>query len=88
MISAVYEPGKRRITVSGHAGQAPRGRDIVCAAASILAYTLIEGGADAEELGAGALRLTGHGRELRLIAGGYRLLAENYPQNIRFEVKK
>ena len=30
------------LSVSGHAGMAERGRDIVCAAASILAYTLAE----------------------------------------------
>lgn len=28
------------LTVKGHAGQAPTGQDIVCSAASILAYTL------------------------------------------------
>lgn len=32
--------GERRITVSGHAGYAPAGQDIVCAAVSALAYAL------------------------------------------------
>lgn len=31
---------KNGITLSGHAGYAPRGQDIVCAAISILTYTL------------------------------------------------
>lgn len=88
MISVTYEPGVPRLSLTGHAQQAPKGRDIVCAAASILAYTLTEGGAEAEELRGGGLRLTGNGRDLRLIAGGYRLLAENYPKNIRFEVNE
>lgn len=32
--------GERRITVSGHAGYAPAGQDIVCAAVSALMYAL------------------------------------------------
>lgn len=32
--------GERRITVSGHAGYAPVGQDIVCAAVSALTYAL------------------------------------------------
>lgn len=32
--------GERRITVSGHAGHAPAGQDIVCAAVSALTYAL------------------------------------------------
>lgn len=32
--------GERRITVSGHAGYAPAGQDIVCAAVSALTYAL------------------------------------------------
>ena len=31
-----------RLTVKGHAGQADRGQDIVCASASILAYTVAQ----------------------------------------------
>lgn len=34
--------GSNGITISGHAGYAPRGRDIVCAAVSALTYTLQE----------------------------------------------
>lgn len=89
MIRAVYEREGPVLTLSGHALHAPKGEDIVCAAASILAYTLIEGGAEAEELADGSLRLSGEDRDaFRLIAGGFRLLAYNYPENIRFEVKK
>lgn len=32
--------GRRQITVSGHAGYAEKGHDIVCAAVSILIYNL------------------------------------------------
>lgn len=88
MISVIYEPGVPRLKLSGHAGYAPSGSDIVCAAASILAYTLAEGGAEIEERSDGGMYITGNRRGMELIAGGYRLLAENYPKNVRFEVNE
>lgn len=88
MISVIYSPAEGSLRLSGHAMQASRGRDIVCAAASILAYTLEAGGADSRETPEGALLITGQRPAVSLIAGGYKLLAENYPQNIRFEVKQ
>ena len=39
MICAVF--GENRVTLRGHAGYAPPGEDIVCAAASALAFALI-----------------------------------------------
>ena len=36
------ESGSITLKLSGHAGQAERGQDIVCAAASILAYTVAQ----------------------------------------------
>lgn len=36
MIRAVF--GRDRVTVMGHAGYAPKGQDIVCAAASALVF--------------------------------------------------
>ena len=39
MIRAVF--GRDRVTVMGHAGYAPKGQDIVCAAASALVFALI-----------------------------------------------
>ena len=39
MIRAVF--GRDRVTVMGHAGYAPKGQDIVCAAASALVFSLI-----------------------------------------------
>lgn len=41
MIRAVFRP-PYRLTVSGHARYGPAGKDIVCAAASVLWYTLCE----------------------------------------------
>lgn len=40
MIEAVYYRKDNRLTVTGHAGSAEPGKDLVCAAASMLAYTL------------------------------------------------
>lgn len=42
MLTITFYAGSRgqRMTLSGHAGAAPRGKDLVCAAASILACTL------------------------------------------------
>lgn len=40
MIQATYYRKYHRLTVTGHAGSAEPGYDLVCASASILAYTL------------------------------------------------
>ena len=40
MIQVVYYHDLNRVTVTGHAGSAEKGHDLVCASASMLAYTL------------------------------------------------
>ena len=40
MIAVTYDRKGHRVTVSGHAGYAERGEDILCAAASMLLHTL------------------------------------------------
>ena len=40
MIQAVYYRSYNRVTVTGHANSAEPGHDLVCASASMLAYTL------------------------------------------------
>ena len=40
MIEVIYYRKYNRLTVTGHAGAADPGQDLVCASASILAYTL------------------------------------------------
>lgn len=42
MIRAVYDRPAHRVTVTGHAGAAPHGEDLVCAAVSALVCTLAE----------------------------------------------
>ena len=40
MIQVVYHRKYNRLTVTGHAGSGEPGHDLVCAAASVLAYTM------------------------------------------------
>lgn len=42
MIRAVYDRPAHRVTVTGHAGTAPHGENLVCAAVSALLCTLAE----------------------------------------------
>ena len=42
MVDIVYYRRFNRVTVRGHAGTAPAGQDLVCAAVSTLTYTLAE----------------------------------------------
>lgn len=42
MIEIIYHRRYHRVTVMGHAGTAPAGEDLVCAAVSGLCYTLAE----------------------------------------------
>lgn len=42
MTKVTCEPQSFRITIEGHSGSAPKGEDLVCAAASMLGLTLAE----------------------------------------------
>ena len=41
MISVMLDVEGMRLEIKGHAGSAPKGQDMVCAAVSTLAYTLL-----------------------------------------------
>lgn len=86
------------LRVQGHAGYAAQGSDIVCAAASMLAFTLAEAvraqlcALPVVECEQGAFALEVHVRQdeqqtlrvmLETIHAGYRLLAERYPEHVR-----
>ena len=53
MIKVRFEKADKNLvlTVKGHAGQAEHGKDIVCSAASILAYTVAQSVADMRDAG-------------------------------------
>lgn len=91
MIRAVFRP-PYQLKVSGHARYAPRGKDIVCAGASVLWYTLREALDDAVAEGHGtvtygkytATYTPNDGAEVEMAAvfraiwRGYLLLAAQY----------
>lgn len=51
MIKAMYHRGRQRLTVDGHAQSGEPGHDLVCASASILAYTFVSCVRNAVEAG-------------------------------------
>ena len=79
-----YSPDARRLRLTGHAGAGEPGRDIVCAALSILMYSLVASGAEGRvERGEAELLLPD--RDVDVALCGFRLLAENFPQNVEFK---
>lgn len=95
MIEITHHPG--RITIVGHAGYAPHGQDIVCAAVSALVQTFA---ASVEELTTDGLligendqgqiqliqyRKLSEGAQLLLASFfvGIRMIADSYPSNLK-----
>lgn len=79
-----YSPAARRLSLTGHAGAGERGTDPVCAALSILVYALLDAGAEGRvERGEAELLLPD--RDVDVALRGFRLLAENFPQNVEFK---
>ena len=86
MIRAVF--GRDRVTVTGHAGYAPKGQDIVCAAASALVFALIGSLRQEENLREVVIRpgyVTAAAKELELVRCGLAQLAAQYPQCVEVE---
>lgn len=84
MTRVEYSPAARRLRLTGHAGAGERGSDPVCAALSILVYALLDAGAEGRvERGEAELRLPAADVDVAL--RGFRLLAENFPQNVEFK---
>ena len=80
-----YRPATRHLSMRGHAGAAESGADPVCAALSIVACALVDAGA-AGELSDGAAELTLPDADVSLALRAFRLLAENFPGNVRYDV--
>ena len=95
MIVITHKPG--RITINGHAGYAPIGQDIVCAAVSALVQTFL---ASVEELTQDEIKalrdvqgqiqtiqyrnLTAQGQVLLdSFFVGIRMIADSYPSNLK-----
>ena len=74
-----------RLEASGHAGYAPAGQDIVCAGASTLMQTLCALLAGEEGTRSGVWDEPGGPRlAFEFAKAGFALLAERYPDNVRF----
>ena len=50
MIEIKFVPENLEVKISGHAGQAEKGKDIVCSAVSILFYTLAQAVMDSTDM--------------------------------------
>lgn len=84
------EIGRDHLLVTGHAGYAERGQDIVCAGVSVLSQALgqalIDMGIETDRIkfspGEAEIRFVPDSRTdgaMRLIRAGFRLLAASYP---------
>ena len=88
MIQAVFDGA--HVTVCGHAGHAPAGQDIVCAAVSALVYALAgrlreTGRLERFQSAPGYAEIAGTGdcaREFALVRCGLALLARQYPGRV------
>lgn len=102
MIKIIYvadpEGGKLTMRAEGHAGYAPAGQDIVCAAVSCLMQTLAYSAAEDERTSSciyqgkeGPVENVEAGDSVlmrdkfELVADGLDLLAEQYPENVNFK---
>ena len=102
MIKIIYvadpEGGKLTMRAEGHAGYAPAGQDIVCAAVSCLIQTLAYSAAEDEHTSSciyqgeeGPVLNVEAGDSVlmrdkfELVADGLDLLAEQYPENVNFK---
>lgn len=95
MITIIYGEKEHDMILqaSGHAGYAPKGQDIVCAAVSCLMQTLaysVDGGtATRDPDGDNVLRVQAAQSfdtlaKFELVTDGLMLLAQQYPENVRF----
>lgn len=92
-INYCREGDRHRLAVNGHAGQAPRGQDIVCAGISAISFALLgylqQCEAEIREIsgGGGSLTVDCTGGErvenaFDMALVGYLTIAKNYPQNV------
>lgn len=99
MINVTYNRRETTLTVKGHAQSAPKGEDLICSAASILAFTAIAAVQDNSDKF--LPRITQHDGEIRIacsptssfitpcrrvldtINTGFEILANEYPDYVR-----
>ena len=96
MLTVKYHAGPDVLSIDmdGHAGTAPKGQDLVCAAGSILAYTIAACINPTDPLakidinpGSTHISCSYNYQSLAqfdTVAGGFRLLAGAYPNHVKF----
>ena len=98
MIEVIYKRGRHSLSVRGHAYSGAAGHDLVCASASILAYTFIANVQNAERqwddmpearyIAPPADKAEALSVILDGIVTGFSLLADSYPDNISIRILK
>ena len=95
MITITHSPGS--IKVSGHAGYAPPGQDIVCASVSALTQVFVESVKELTtdkikceiESGNAVIHYGNLGERAKLLRDsfllGVKMIAESYPDHVRIE---
>ena len=95
MIEILYKTQNIKLNISGHAGYAEKGKDIVCAAVTTLACTLEKcmekAGEGSCEWKEGETCFTAEGTEnlrqnFETVVTGHQMLAEEFPEYIAFSV--
>ena len=87
MIRGIYDEQKLALVLSGHADYAPKGKDIVCAGVSALAFAYANhiGGYKKDQRGM-VLRAKGTNETekaaFKAILNGLQLIAREYPENL------
>ena len=92
MTRVLYDPAAPEMVFSGHAGAGTYGQDPVCAALSMLMFTLLEAlpaeGVERHLADAYCRVRGGCAETYGVIAAGLRLLAAEYPEHVCLEVKR
>ena len=84
MIRILYD-GKTRMEITGHAGSAPKGQNLICAAVTALALTLGENGEKVRISPGHGVISGGDPVVYRAMARGFQLLAHSFPQEIHYK---
>ena len=86
-----YDPAVPEMIFSGHAGAGEYGKDPICAALSMLMFSLLEAlpaEGTRRQLADGYCRVSGGETAVyEVIAAGLRLLAAEYPEHVTLEVR-
>lgn len=104
MIEITFNPKEMELSIGGHASYGEKGKDIVCAAVSILFYTLNEALCDCREMltdfntsaeeGESTIKCTPKPEYAAnietvymTVLTGMQLMANEYPDHVKFSVK-